>query len=62
VADARRERTVPPQKKVSQKKPPRKTETTAAQHLKCHWWARQDSNLGPMDYESTALTAELRAR
>ena len=25
------------------------------------WWARQDSNLGPMDYESTALTAELRA-
>jgi integrase len=34
---------------------------------KCHgkrlilWWARQDLNLGPMDYESTALTAELRA-
>jgi hypothetical protein len=26
------------------------------------WWARQDSNLGPMDYESTALTTELRAR
>jgi hypothetical protein len=26
------------------------------------WWARQDLNLGPMDYESTALTAELRAR
>jgi hypothetical protein len=25
------------------------------------WWARQDSNLGPMDYESTALTTELRA-
>ena len=25
------------------------------------WWARQDLNLGPMDYESTALTAELRA-
>ena len=21
-----------------------------------HWWARQDSNLRPMDYESTALT------
>jgi hypothetical protein len=21
-----------------------------------HWWAHQDSNLGPMDYESTALT------
>jgi hypothetical protein len=25
-------------------------------------WARQDSNLGPTDYESAALTAELRAR
>ena len=25
------------------------------------WWALEDSNLGPMDYESTALTAELRA-
>ena len=25
-------------------------------------WALQDLNLGPMDYESTALTAELRAR
>ena len=25
------------------------------------WWARQDSNLGPTDYESAALTAELRA-
>ena len=24
-------------------------------------WARQDSNLGPRDYESLALTAELRA-
>ena len=24
-------------------------------------WALQDLNLGPMDYESTALTAELRA-
>ena len=21
------------------------------------WWARQDSNLRPMDYESTALTS-----
>ena len=32
-------------------------------HWHCvHWWARQDLNLGPMDYESTALTAELRAR
>ena len=26
------------------------------------WWARQDSNLGPTDYEPAALTAELRAR
>ena len=26
------------------------------------WWALQDLNLGPIDYESTALTAELRAR
>ena len=25
------------------------------------WWARQDLNLRPMDYESTALTAELQA-
>jgi hypothetical protein len=25
-------------------------------------WARQDSNLSPTDYESAALTAELRAR
>ena len=29
---------------------------------KLGWWALQDLNLGPMDYESTALTAELRAR
>ena len=25
------------------------------------WWARQDLNLGPTDYESAALTAELQA-
>jgi hypothetical protein len=25
-------------------------------------WARQDSNLGPTDYESAALTTELQAR
>lgn len=31
-------------------------------YRKIFWWARQDLNLGPMDYESTALTAELRAR
>src|SRR5712671_4528024 len=28
--------------------------------LEC-WWARQDLNLGPTDYESAALTAELQA-
>ncbi len=26
------------------------------------WWALQDLNLRPTDYESAALTAELRAR
>ena len=25
------------------------------------WWARRDLNPGPRDYESPALTAELRA-
>jgi hypothetical protein len=30
--------------------------------LERQWWARKDSNLGPTDYESAALTAELRAR
>ena len=25
------------------------------------WWARPDLNRGPSDYESPALTAELRA-
>lgn len=25
------------------------------------WWARKDSNLQPMDYESIALTVVLRA-
>ena len=29
---------------------------------KGNWWARQDLNLGPTDYESAALTAELQAR
>ena len=27
-----------------------------------HWWALQDSNLQPTDYESGALTIELRAQ
>ena len=27
-----------------------------------NWWARQDSNLEPRDYESPALTIELQAR
>ena len=30
-------------------------------YLKSDWWALQDLNLGPTDYESAALTAELRA-
>ncbi len=30
--------------------------------LQAKAWARQDSNLGPRDYESPALTAELQAR
>jgi hypothetical protein len=30
------------------------------QGLSC-WWAHQDLNLGPSDYESPALTAELWA-
>jgi hypothetical protein len=29
--------------------------------LQSEGWARQDSNLGPRDYESPALTAELQA-
>ena len=32
-----------------------------ASHSAGEWWARQDLNLGPTDYESAALTAELRA-
>jgi hypothetical protein len=34
----------------------------AARTLENKWWARQDLNLGPTDYESAALTAELQAR
>ena len=34
----------------------------ASEGTEDYWWALQDLNLGPMDYESTALTAELRAR
>ena len=30
--------------------------------LQSEGWARQDSNLGPRDYESPALTAELQAQ
>ena len=29
---------------------------------KREWWARSDLNRGPSDYESPALTAELRAQ
>ena len=35
-------------------------DTIASWRLK-GWWARKDLNLGPTDYESAALTAELRA-
>ncbi|SPF47819.1 hypothetical protein SBA1_780007 [Candidatus Sulfotelmatobacter kueseliae] len=28
----------------------------------CSWWAHQDLNLEPTDYESAALTVELWAR
>ena len=35
-------------------------QTIGNKHFK--WWAREDSNLRPTDYESAALTAELRAR
>ena len=34
---------------------------TNGQRITMFWWARQDLNLGPTDYESAALTAELRA-
>lgn len=34
----------------------------ASARVGVQWWARQDSNLRPIDYESTALTTELRAR
>ena len=30
--------------------------------LRVGWWALKDLNLRPTDYESAALTAELRAR
>ncbi len=39
-------------------------ETTARslfQQLLNNWWARKDLNLEPTDYESAALTVELRA-
>jgi hypothetical protein len=38
-----------------------KTHLLPWQNLEFFWWARQDLNLGPTDYESAALTAELRA-
>ena len=46
----------------------RRSRTSSARRISCidfervFWWARQDLNLGPTDYESAALTAELRAR
>ena len=41
---------------------PERSEGPLPSLLAVSWWALQDLNLGPMDYESTALTAELRAR
>ena len=38
------------------------SERVAADDMKNIWWARQDLNLGPTDYESAALTTELQAR
>jgi hypothetical protein len=42
--------------------PKRRKYKNRLSHLFEKWWALQDSNLGPTDYESAALTAELRAR
>ena len=39
----------------------RQNQLMATAALNTSWWARQDLNLGPTDYESAALTAELRA-
>ena len=40
----------------------RDTDFCCFQVIEKIWWAHQDSNLGPTDYESAALTAELWAR
>ena len=39
----------------------RKTTATVDGVAAAEWWAREDSNLQPIDYEPTALTVELRA-
>ena len=36
--------------------------TRSGLQVEAEWWALQDSNLQPTDYESAALTIELRAR
>ena len=41
--------------------PLRRDSLRFAAALQAKAWARQDSNLGPRDYESPALTAELQA-
>ena len=41
--------------------PLRRDSLRFAAALQSEGWARQDSNLGPRDYESPALTAELQA-
>ncbi len=42
-------------------RPLRRDSLRFAAALQAKAWARQDSNLGPRDYESPALTAELQA-
>src|SRR5713101_3118892 len=42
--------------------PPPTMTTSAVSLMICQWWALKDLNLRPTDYESAALTAELRAR
>ena len=39
----------------------RAEQITYADARRLLWWARKDLNLEPMDYESSALTVELRA-
>jgi len=49
------------QESILAQKPNRETQLASPANTRPQW-ALQDSNLGPRDYESPALTAELRAR